>query len=544
MHDHQPGNHPGDGVMAVPNGGDAVVSALRNSGVTTVFGIPASYTVEIYDALARKGGIRSIVARNEQAAAFMADGYARRSGEPGVVIVTGGPGLGNTVTGLQTAFADSSPLVVIASDLDPARRTAHPVGLPHEAVDQEGLAEATGAIVARADDAGSIRGAVEETLAGSCGGRPRPGVVLIGRSALEAPEAQGRAGGKPRPATPPEVSPEDLDRVAGLLRSATNPIVVAGAGVVRGRAEQELARFLTVGGLPVVTTVPGRSAAHENTGWVGVLDNPAVRAMVEDSDVVLALGTSFGAATTAEWTLRINGSLVHVDIDPFSLGRHYEPALAIETDVRSFLASLTEMTSHYAWSDRRPDARPQPTPLRVVHPWIEPIEAVLPSRDVTICGDVTMAMRWIPGGMSLGPERRLMTPWNFMTLGWAYAAALGVQAAAHGDTVLAVMGDGGALFTLGELATAIENRLPVCLLVYNNHSYGIIAEVQDVFCEGRRFGVDLQQPDFVAAARAFGMPASRAGNPEELEAALRRHIGKGEPSLIEAHVGIADLGGC
>ena len=273
---------------------------------------------------------------------------------------------------------------------------------------------------------------------------------------------------------------------------------------------------------------------------MGVLDNPAARGILERADVVLALGTSFGNASTAEWTLEMNGSLVHVDIDPASLGQHYETALAIEADAGTFLAALTELLSRHP--NRGSGPRSRRAASRVSHPWIDPIEAVLPARDATICGDVTMALRWIPGGVSLGPERRLMTPSNFMTLGWAYAAALGVQAAAPGDTVLAVMGDGGALFTLGELATAAEHRLPVCLLVYNNRSYGIIAEVQDMLCDGRRFGIDLQQPDFVAVARAFGMQASRASTPEELEDALARHIGTGRPSLVEARVGISDLG--
>ena len=525
--------------MAVPNGGDAVVSALADRGVNTVFGIPASYTVEIYDAIARQGGIRSIVARNEQAAAFMADGYARRSGKPGVVIVTGGPGLGNTITGLQTAYADSSPVVAIASDHDPAQRAALPIGLPHEAVDQEALARATGAIVVRADEAGAIREAVTATLDGTRRGRPRPGVVLIARSAFESPE-QGDAGDRPSPSPPRAPGRRQLEKVADLLGSAANPIVVVGAGVVRGRAESDLARFLAVTALPVVTTVPGRPAVDQESGWVGVLDNPAARRMLERADVVLALGTSFGNASTAGWTLEMNGSLVHVDIDPASLGQHYETALAIEADAGTFLAALTELLSRHPNRGSGPRS-PKPPP-RVSHPWIDPIEAVLPARDATICGDVTMALRWIPGGVSLGPERRLMTPWNFMTLGWAYAAALGVQAAAPGDTVLAVMGDGGALFTLGELATAAEHRLPVCLLVYNNRSYGIIAEVQDMFCDGRRFGIDLEQPDFVEVARAFGMQASRASTPEELEDALARHIGTGRPSLIDARVGITDLG--
>lgn len=381
-------------MTAPPNGGDAAVAALRSGGVETVFGIPASYTVEIYDALARTGGIRSVTARNEQAAAFMADGYARRSGGPGVVIVTGGPGLGNTVTGLQTAYADSSPVVVVASDHDPDQRAAHPAGLPHEAFDQEALAAAAGALVRRADDPGSIRAAVTETLA-DCLNERRPGVVLIGRSALEAPESPAPAEDRPRRAAPPAAGPEDADR-------------------------------------------PGAA--------------------------------------------------------------------------------------------------------RVSHPWIDPIAAALPDRPATVCVDVTMALRWIPGCIPPGPERRLMAPWSFQTLGWAYAAAIGAQAAAPGDAVLAVMGDGGALFTLGEMAAAVEHRLPVCLLVFNNRSYGIIAELQDEACGGRRFGVDLEQPDFTAAAEAFGMPACRVESPDRLEAALRRSIGAGRPSLVEARVSLADLG--
>ena len=382
-----------------PNGGDAVVSALLDGGVTTVFGIPASYTVEIYDALARNGGVRSITARNEQAAAFMADGYARRSGSPGVVIVTGGPGLGNTVTGLQTAYADSSPVVVIASDHDPDQRAAHPAGLPHEAYDQEGLAKAAGALVRRADDPESVREAVEETLVRCRENRPRPGVVLISRSALEAPQPSSSGRGRPGVADPAVDRPWNPEGAAGP-----------------------------------------------------------------------------------------------------------------------------------------PDAAP------VSHPWIDPIEAALPDRPVTVCVDVTMALRWIPGVMPPGPERRLMAPWSFQTLGWAYAAALGAQAAAPGDAVLAVMGDGGALFTLGEMAAAVEHRLPVCLLVFNNRCYGIIAEVQDELCGGRRFGVDLEQPDFTAAAEAFGMRAFRVHTPDQMEAALRRSIASGGPSLVEALVGVEDLG--
>ncbi len=525
-----------------PNGGDAVVSALRDSGVTTVFGIPASYTVEIYDAILRQGEIRSIVARNEQAAVFMADGYARRSGAPGVAIVTGGPGLGNSVTGLQTAYADSSPVVVIASDHNPSQRRAHPLGLPHEAFDQATLAGATGARVVRADDAESIAPAVEEMLAACRTGRSRPGVVLVSRAALESPWTCRHGKSPTRTPVSPETRHAELAETARLLRAAANPVVLVGAGVAQGRAEEQLAGFLRTTGLPVITTVPGSSSVERGSSrWMGTLDNDHSRSIVESADLVLALGTAFGWVSTAEGSLRIKGSLVHVDIDPGALGRQYRPDLAIEADPGSFLGSLTELMEI---TGERLDIWQGPFPrMTVSHPWTDPIDRALPSQGVTICGDVTMALRWIPSTVSLGPKRRLMAPWNFMTLGWAYAAALGVAAAAPGDTVLAVMGDGGALFTLGEMATAVESDLAVCQLVYNNRAYGIIAEVQDMLCEGRRFGIDLEQPDFVAAAQAFGMESSRVETPDELEAALREYIGTGKASLIEARVDIGEFGG-
>ena len=540
MHDHQRRGHVGNPVTSIPNGGDSVVSALAACGVDTVFGIPASYTIEIYDALARDGRFRSIVARNEQAAAFMADGYARRTGKPGVVVVTGGPGLGNTVTGLQTAYADSSPLVVIASDLEPAQRSEQPLGLPHEAVDQAGLAAATGAIVARADDPGSIRTSVCGTIAQSLSGRNRPGVVLISRSAMEAPASDEPDVTELPEATPSTATYKELSEAVDLLRTAVDPLVLVGAGVAGARAEDELESFLALSGFPYVTTVPGSSSANRSGNWLGVLDNPTSRKRLSSADVVLALGTSFGAATTKSWTLKISGSLIHVDIDPRSLGQHYQPRLAIEEDARSFLVSLISLFAESAPPD--PQISTEANQPLLTHRWIAPIESALPKVDATICVDVTMASGWIPGGISLGPTRKLMMPWNFMTLGWAYAAALGTQAAVPDDTVLAVMGDGGALFTIGELATAVDHQLPVVLLVFNNRSYGIIADLQDKVCDGRRFGVDLGYVDFCSIANAFGLSWHRAKTPEELETALKKSFTAREPTVIEALVEISDLG--
>lgn len=552
------------------NGGHAAVEALVDGGVEVVFGIPASHVIELYDGLARTRAVRTVVGRNEQNCVYMADGYARRARRAGVTVVTGGPGLGHTVTGLQTAYADSSPTVVIASDLDPAQRAAVPAGVPHETVDSGQLAVATGAHLFRADAPAEVRPAVAATIAAAeAWGRHRPAVTLLSRGALvgavpadpdpgrpaashgalarpPAPEGASSTppdGATPGPTptgvpgrTPPPVPPETVARVWRLLSGARAPIVLAGAGVYWADASAELAELLRRTGLRCVTTAPARMVlADHHPQWAGVVTDQAGRALLAEADVVLAVGTGFGAATTGNGALRLGPGLIHVDADPHEIGRCYQPAVGLVADAREFLSALLAAAPALPEAGLPAAGRDLPRLSRPQHAWVDALSAAIPAPS-TVVGDVSTTLRWLISSLRSGPDRRLLMPWNYMGMGWGYPAALGVQAAAPEEPVVAVMGDGGALFCLGELATAVENALPVCLVVVNNHSYGVIAELQDDECGGRRFGVELRTPDFAAVARGFGMRACTVRSPGELATAVRAALADREPALVEAMV--------
>ena len=549
------------------NGGHATVQALVDCRVEVVFGIPGSHVIEIYDGLAGTPAVRTVVGRNEQNCVYMADGYARRLRRAGVTVVTGGPGLGHTVTGLQTAYADSSPTVVIASDLDPAQRAAVPAGIPHETVDSGQLVKATGASLFRADTPSEVRPAVLATItAVERTGRHRPAVTLLSRSALAGgvtadrdperpststslvgaapPGSQTPADGSILPGTqtapgraiPPPVPSETVARVWQLLFRARAPIVLAGAGVYWADACAELAELLQRTGMRCVTTAPARMVlADDHPQWAGVVTDSSGRALLAEADVVLAVGTGFGAVTTGNGALRLAAGLIHVDADPHEIGRCYQPAIGLVADAREFLSALLAAAPALPDSGLPATGRDLPRLSRRRHAWVDALSAAVPAPS-TIVGDVSTTLRWLISSLRSGPDRRLLMPWNYMGMGWAYPAALGVQAAAPQESVVAVMGDGGALFCLGELATAVENALPVCLVVVNNHSYGVIAELQDDECEGRRFGVELSTPDFAAVARGFGMRAWTVRSPGELAEAVRTALASREPALVEAVV--------
>lgn len=516
-------------------GGHLVVDSLVSSGVEHVFGLPASHVIEIYDALSQTTRIKTIVARTEQGATYMADGYARRGRRPGIAVLTGGPGLGNAVTGLQTAHADSSPVVVVTSDVDPVVPGRRPMGIPHEIHDADALSAATGATVHRADTSDAIAACITSAVRGTLSGRHRPSVGVIARSALEGDaEVSGRPGGQAGSPSGDDPLRVSVDRTIELLKGSRQPLILAGAGVLWASAEDLLADTVERTGALCLTTVPARSAIDDtNPRWAGVVDNDEARQLLRSSDLVLALGTSFGWATTRAWTLELPKRLVHVDVDEAELGKHYDAELAVRASVDDFLGLLNATLPRTGSGDAAPVA------ARRTNDWIRALDAAVPA-EATIVFDVTMALRWV-SGLHASPRRRLMMPWNSMNMGWAYPAALGAQVAARDEVVVAIVGDGGALFSLGEIATAIEGGLPVCLVIFNNHSYGTIADLQDEVCGGRRFGVDLVGPDFVAVASAFGMAGYAVDSPAALGQALQSALTCQEPTLIEVAVAFEDL---
>lgn len=521
-------------------GGEWVVEALRAEGVRHVFGIPGVHNLAVYDALLRQSEITHILAHHEQGAAFMADGYARSSGRPGVVIVTTGPGATNTLTPLAESYAGSIPVVVIMSDVA-STLVGRDVGALHEVPNQiecfRPVCRMAETLRSAADIPTTIGGALELLRAG----RPGPVALSIPNDFLTAKtEGVVRGGAGRRP--PCHVN--DIAEAARRLAHAERPLIVAGGGVVAAGAQAELARLAHRLGAPVITTVMGRGAISEDDPlWLGVLPNRrATEPAFREADVVLAAGCRFAHRSTQGLLLNLSfaphQTLIHLDLDPTVIGKLFKPQVAIVGDARDGLARLIDaLGPGEGWSrwDRarlgewREAAGPRYTPA--VAGFIKTLRAALP-RDAIVVNDQTGVNYWMEWRFPVLAPRTFLYPVGSATLGYGLPAAIGAQIAHPGRPVVAVMGDGGFMFSVAELATAVKYGLPVVALVMNDNRYGAIKWLQERLY-GRWGEADLANPDFPALARAFGARGERLASVEALPEALAQAVRADGPTVLE-----------
>jgi thiamine pyrophosphate-dependent acetolactate synthase large subunit-like protein len=527
-------------------GGQWVVEALRAEGVQHVFGIPGIHNLAIYDALLGQTEINHVLARHEQGAAFMADGYARASGEVGVVLVTTGPGATNTLTPLAEAYSASVPVVVIMSDIASGLVGRH-LGALHEIPNQiecfrpvTRMAETVGAA---ADIPTTIAGAFDLLRSG----RPGPIAISIPHDVLgartEAVVRTARSGQRP----PCHV--QDIADASARLGRAQRPLVLAGGGVIAAGAEGELATVARRLGAPVITTVMGRGALSEDDPrWIGVLPNRrATEAVLRAADVILAVGCRFAARSTQGLLLNLafapSQTLIHLDIDATVIGRLFKPQLGIVGDARDGLQRLSQTlgadasraTWDWAWlAQQRERAGPGYTPA--VSGLIRSLREALP-HDAVVVNDQTGLNYWMEWRFPVLAPRTFLYPVGSATLGYAVSAAIGAQVAHPGRPVLAVAGDGGFMFSVNELATAVKYRLPVAFLVMNDQRYGAIKWLQERMF-GRWGETDLANPDFPALARAFGARGDRVEHVDALGDALKAAWSAGGPTVIEVPMAI------
>jgi len=532
-------------VAAERTGGEWVVEALRAEGVRHVFGIPGIHNLAIYDALLRQTEIAHVLTRHEQGAGFMADGYARASGRPGVVLVTTGPGATNALTPLVEAHAGSQPVLLLMSDI-PAALIGQGVGALHEVPNQIDCfrpvcrwAETLGA---GRDIPGAVQGAFHLFRTG----RPGPIALSIPTDLLTArvaaqltPPGQGRR---------PPCDVRLVETAARSLRTARRPLLVAGGGVVAAEAGAELVALAERLGAPVVTTVMGRGAiAERHPRWLGVLSNKhASQPALEAADVVLAVGCRFTHRSTRglllDLAFRPDQTLIHLDLDPTVLGKLYTPTLGIVGDARDGLAGLLAAlgpgpAAEWDWSwlaARRAARSPRYTAT------IDRVLGILRERlaaDAIVVSDQTGINYWMEWHFPVLAPRTFLYPVGSATLGYAVPAAIGAQIARPDRQVVAVAGDGGFLSSVNELATAVKYRLPIVFLVFNDDRYGAIKWLQEKIF-GRWGEVDLANPDFPALARAFGAAGERLPGLEALGPALDTALAHPGPTLLELPLAI------
>jgi len=529
----------------MPSGAQLLVRTLKAHGVDTIFGVPGIHNLAIYDALSDEPAIRLVTTRDERGAGHMADGYARATGRPGVCLTVPGPGVTNALTAIGEAYADSSPVLLLASQLD--SRTA---GVDREDFHQLRNSEHVLASVtqwgARPSDGGNIGSAVDEAFRRFEVGRPRPCYIDLPMDLLSAnadePAVEQPVGAGRREAQALPVG--EIDRAARMLMMARRPLILAGGGAWKAAgAIQRLAERLSI---PVVMTSSGKGVIPEDhrlslgDGWMA---HQLGREALEQADVVLAVGVRFGPLTTSWWTRRIGGEIIHVDIDPAEIGKHFSTVVGIAADAAPIVDALAatlaglDANGRSAWLDviavreRRRDAIRKRAPDAVAT--LEGLRRVL-TDETLVFNDINGIACWGAGAFVCRRPRTFHYPIGFGCLGFALPAAIGAKLARPDVPVLVLSGDGGFLFSGHELATAVAERASVVAVVFNDHAYGTIKADQAHRYPGRSTGGDLHSPDFVGYAAAFGVRACRVDSVRDVPEAVAAAMQQEGPSLIEA----------
>ncbi|PBP31139.1 5-guanidino-2-oxopentanoate decarboxylase [Pseudomonas syringae] len=509
--------------------GEFLVRQLSAWGVDTVFGIPGVHTVELYRGLPGSG-IRHITPRHEQGAGFMADGYARVSGKPGVCFIITGPGMTNILTAMGQAYADSIPMLVISS-VNERHRLGLGNGYLHELPNQRAMVAGVSAFSHTLMSVEELPAVLGRAFAVFDSQRPRPVHIELPLDIIVASAAHMTL--QPRQIIArPAPDPTAIARAAARLRSARRPLLLLGGGCVAAMEQvRELAARLDA---PTALTINAKGllpAGHPLLLGSNQSLMP-VRQLALDADVVLAIGTELGETdydVMFDGNFRIGGELIRIDIDTGQLTRNHPPSLAILSDataaISALLAELPVRAANKASPGAQRTAAAQEQLAEGFSAWahyrklFECVLEVLP--EARFVGDSTQT---VYSGNHLveldSPRRWFNASTGYGTLGYGLPAAIGARLAEPSRAVISLMGDGGIQFTLPELASAVEARVGIIVLLWNNQGYGEIKRYME-----RRditpLGVDIHTPDFLTIARGFGCVAERARDYQHLQALLR-----------------------
>jgi acetolactate synthase I/II/III large subunit len=511
---------------APARGGDVVVRTLEALGATAAFGVPGTHALAIWEAL-RESSIASLGTRTELCAGFAADGYARASGRVAPLLLSTGPGALNSLTALMESASAHVPVVAISSQI-PRELIGRGRGFLHDLQDQRASFAPIVKRAWRARGAAGLPELLAEAWRTALAPPSGPVYVEVPVDVLDDPTEAAPVVARDPMAPAPLPAPEVLAAAAELLTTAEQPVLWAGGGVERSGAWAELRALAERLGAPVATTYMGKGAfpADHPLAAGSACDDAAFQELLAEADVVLCVGTELGAETTGQYALRFSGRLVQVDADPERIGATY-PALALVGDAAAVLAALVPLVAERE-DDGRGERRVEALRARIaagleaqgreLERGILSDIAVAAGPDAVIAWDMTIMGYWAAAHLPVRRPRTFLYPLGSGTLGYAWPAALGAQAALPDRRTLAVTGDGGIHYALGELASARQHALPAKLLIVDDGGYGILREYQrDAF--GSTHAVDLVQPEFDALCRAFGVPVRTVEAPE-LRAAL------------------------
>lgn len=541
------------------DGGRAVVEALRAHGVSKVFGVVGSTLFSVYDALYDDPQISLITPRGEDGAGHMADAYARVSGDVGVCLFTVGAGAAYGLSAIGEAFADSIPVLVICTQI-PAGYLDRNKGVYHESQDQMAMFKPVTGWCHRVTRAADIPEAIREAFRRMRSGRPRPVMLEIPADVLgaecDAPILP------PAPVAEVAVDDAQVRAAADLLRAAKNPVIWAGGGVVRAQAGAELQELAELLQAPVLGTSTSKGILPDDYPLMlgNILtQSPLIETQaLNAADVMLALGTRFSERATRStdssasrdaigrstegWTVRIPANLIHVDIDPGEFGKNYPPKLAVQADARVFLRRLLDALRAGGCAPRKSKAArfkklksAARADIKMRFPeeieLLEKLRRAIPRE--AIVSAQSIPGHWARFAFEMYLPANFLFAYSFGSMGYAFHAAIGAKLAFPERPVIALCGDGGFVFGCGEMATIAHYKLPIPVVIFNNHGFKILQTSQKRRY-GRVVGTDLTNPDFIQLGKSFGFRTQRVRTLSALGSSIRKAFAADGPTLIEA----------
>ena len=531
------------------NGSQIIVEALRRHGVDYLFGYPGGACMPIFDALVDAPEIKIVLVRHEQGGTHMADGYARATGKPGVVLVTSGPGATNTVTGLLTAQMDSVPMVVLTG------QTITP-NLGKDAFQEADVFGVTMPVVKHSylvREVNDLPRVMNEAFHLATSGRPGPVLVDLPKDVVSA-ECETDFTDEfhlPGYAPPARGLTEDLEKAAELISSSKKPLLYVGAGAVIAQASRQVIGLAEKLQAPVTTTLLGKGAFPEthplSVGMLGMHGTAYANKTVVDCDLIMAIG--------ARWDDRITGKVsefcrdatkIHIDVDPAEFGKIIDPDVSIAGDAKLVLEDLIPLVSKLdsqpwlkqieKWKKKYPLKFPKRGGLRAQQV-LKELDRLTDSKAI-ISTDVGQHQMWTAQFCKTNEERKWLSSGGAGTMGYGLPSAIGAQLGCPDELVVAVVGDGGFQMTMPELATAAIQKLPIKILIINNRYLGMVRQWQQLFFDNRESGVDMMgNPDFVKIGEAYGIKGFHLRRTGDITKVLQKALDYNDgPCIIEAEV--------
>lgn len=527
--------------MTTMTGGQALAQSLTRHGLEVIFALPGVQLDWAFDALWEvRDQVHLYHTRHEQATSYMADGYARTTGKVGACMVVPGPGVMNALAGLSTAYACSSPVLCVAGQI-PSGQIEAGRGLLHEVPNQLEMVRSATKWAGRAMRPEEIPALVRDAFQQLRSGRPRPVEIEIPSDVLQATADVTLV--EPAPIELPQGDPDLLERAARALGEAQRPVIFAGGGVLLSGAWEPLRELAEMLQAPVVMTPEGKGAVSDRSYLAQ--NQVAGRQLLPQSDVILAVGTRFLQPATASWGPRSGQTVIQLDIDSQEVGRNYPPAIGIVADADLGLRALVDrVPAHNRKRESREEelsalkerVNDQLFELQPQASYGLTIREEVPD-DAIVIGGMTQIGYWTYAGFPVYEPRTYITAGYQGTLGFEIATGLGAQVGNPDKRVVTITGDGGFMYNVQELSTAVRHKINAITVVFNDNAFGNVRRTQKYDFHNHLLGSDLLNPDFVKLAESFGVEGRQVHGPEELREALRAALKTDHSCLIEVVVG-------